>query len=97
LRSEKETATSAPVPAPAPASAPAPVVSAEPGLLNLDTTPWSNVSVGGRALGTTPLVGVSLPAGTHTLVLTNPELGIKTTYRVTIGSGRTTARRIGLE
>jgi len=86
-----------PIPLPAaPAPAPSPPA-IEPGFLNLDTTPWSNVSAGGRSLGTTPLVGASLPAGTHTLVLTNPELGIKTTYQVTISAGRTTARRIGLE
>jgi serine/threonine protein kinase len=79
----------------APAPAPEPVL--EHGFLNLDTTPWSVVSVGGRALGQTPLVGASLPAGTHTLLLSNPELGLKTTYQVTISAGRTTARRIGLD
>ncbi|HVY31569.1 MAG TPA: serine/threonine-protein kinase [Polyangiaceae bacterium] len=70
---------------------------AETGLLNLDTMPWSTVSVGGRVLGTTPIVGASLPAGSHTLVLSNPELGLKTTYQVNISAGRTTARRVGLE
>jgi serine/threonine-protein kinase len=90
-------ATASAIAAPAPAPQTAPAAAAEPGFLNLDTTPWSNVSVGGRTLGATPLVGASLPAGTHTLVLTNPELGIKTTYQVTIAAGRTTARRIGLE
>jgi hypothetical protein len=81
---------------PLPAPAPAPVA-AETGLLNLDTNPWSTVSVGGRVLGTTPLVGASLPVGTHTLVLSNPELGLKTMYQVTIAAGKTTARRVGLE
>jgi serine/threonine-protein kinase len=70
---------------------------AETGLLSLDTNPWSTVSLGGRVLGTTPLVGVSLPVGTHALVLSNPELGLKTTYQVTIMAGHTTARRVGLE
>ena len=76
--------------------APAPVV-AETGRLSLDTTPWSTVSLGGRVLGQTPLVGVTLPVGTHTLVLSNPEQGVKTTYQVTISAGRVTARRIGLD
>jgi serine/threonine protein kinase len=67
------------------------------GTLNFDTTPWSIVSSGGRPLGQTPLIGATLPAGTHTLILTNPELGIKTSYQVVIAAGRTTARRIGLE
>lgn len=85
------------------AAGPRPPLAAEPpatretGLLNLDTTPWSTVSVGGRVLGQTPIVGASLPVGTHSLVLNNPELGLRTTYQVTIFAGRTTARRIGLD
>jgi len=69
----------------------------ETGFLNLDTTPWSVVSVGGRVLGQTPIVGATLPVGSHALVLTNPELGLRTTYQVTISAGRTTARRVGLD
>jgi hypothetical protein len=53
--------------------------------------------VGGRVLGQTPIVGASLPVGTHTVLLSNPELGLKTTYQVTISAGHTTARRIGLD
>jgi eukaryotic-like serine/threonine-protein kinase len=82
--------------APIAPSTPAPAL-AETGLLNLDTTPWSIVSVGGRVLGQTPIVGATLPVGTHTLVLSNPEQGLKTTYQVTINAGRVTARRIGLD
>ena len=78
-------------------SGPAPVQQVETGLLNLDTTPWSFVSVGGRVLGQTPIVGVSLPVGTHTLTLSNPEQGLKTAYQVTISAGRVTSRRIGLD
>ncbi len=69
----------------------------ETGLLNLDTTPWSIVSVGGRVLGQTPIVGAALPVGTHTVLLSNPELGLRTTYQVTIAAGQTTARRVGLD
>jgi serine/threonine-protein kinase len=67
------------------------------GLLTFDTTPWSIVSVGGRALGQTPLIKVKLPAGVHTLVLKNPELGLETTYLVKIEAGKAQSRRIGLE
>jgi serine/threonine protein kinase len=73
------------------------VVAPETGRLNLDTQPWSVVSVNGRVLGQTPIVGASLPVGTHTLLLVNPEQGLKTTYQVTITAGHTTARRIGLD
>jgi serine/threonine-protein kinase len=82
---------SEPAPPAPPSAAP------EMGRLNLDTNPWSIVSVNGRVLGQTPIVGASLPVGTHTLSLSNPEQGLKTTYQVTITAGRTTARRIGLD
>jgi serine/threonine-protein kinase len=67
------------------------------GLLTIDTSPWSQVSMGGRVLGQTPLIGVKLPAGSHVLSLKNPELGIETSYPVTIENGKTTVRRIGIE
>jgi serine/threonine-protein kinase len=67
-----------------------------PGYLSLVTSPWTNVTLDGRALGETPLVRVSLPAGTHTLRLRNPEAGIDESYEVTIRSGETTTRRLGL-
>jgi serine/threonine protein kinase len=67
------------------------------GFLTIDTSPWSLVSVGGKVLGQTPLVGVKLPSGTQVLSLKNPELGIETSYTVTIEAGKTSARRIGIE
>jgi len=67
------------------------------GFLTLDTSPWSQVSVGGRTLGQTPLIGVKLPSGSQVLLLKNPELGIETSYPVTIENGKTTVRRIGIE
>jgi serine/threonine-protein kinase len=67
------------------------------GFLTIDTTPWSQVSVGGRVLGQTPLIGVRLPSGSQVLTLKNPELGIETSYPITIESGKTTVRRLGIE
>jgi serine/threonine-protein kinase len=80
-------------------SAPAPKPEAAPsfGFLTIDTSPWSLVSVGGRPLGQTPLMNVKLPAGSQVLSLRNPEQGIETSYPVTIESGKTTVRRIGIE
>jgi hypothetical protein len=91
-RTVSQPASESPTP---PSAEPSPV--RETGLLNLDTSPWSVVSASGRVLGQTPIVGAVLPVGTHVLVLSNPELGLKTTYQVTITAGRTTARRVGLE
>jgi serine/threonine-protein kinase len=75
---------------------PAQVEPRGPGFLSLVTSPWTNVTLDGRALGETPLVRVSLPAGNHTLRLRNPEAGIDETYEVTIRPGETTSRRLGL-
>ena len=66
------------------------------GTLSLATTPWTHVTVGGRDLGTTPLIRVSLPAGTHRLHLTNPEQGIDETYSITIPPNGNVSRRLGL-
>lgn len=93
-------APGAPVAAPSASTAPPaakPEVVANFGFLTIDTSPWSVVSAGGRVLGQTPLIGVRLPSGTQVLSLENPELGIETSYPVTIESGKTTVRRIGIE
>ncbi len=67
------------------------------GYLSLDTYPWTHVSLGGRVLGQTPLVRVALPPGEHTLVLDNPDQNLRHTVVVTIVSGETTTRRLGLK
>jgi serine/threonine-protein kinase len=67
------------------------------GFLTIDTSPWSQVSVGGKLLGQTPLVNVKLPAGNQVLTLHNSDQGIDTSYTVSIESGKTTVRRIGIE
>ena len=80
---------------PDPSEPPAPV--AEEGFLTLDTIPWSRVTLNGQNLGTTPILRHRLPAGSHTLLLVNPERGLRQRYRVTIRAGETTSRRVGLE
>lgn len=74
-----------------------PPPAAEDGFLTLDTIPWSNVALGNRRLGTTPLIRFRLPSGEHNLTLTNPEQGIRSTYRVVVQPGETTARRIAIQ
>jgi serine/threonine-protein kinase len=78
----------------------APIAITDPasfGFLTIDTSPWSQVSVGGKVLGQTPLVNVKLPAGNQVLTLHNGDQGIDTSYTVSIESGKTTVRRIGIE
>ena len=48
-------------------------------------------------LGQTPIVRAKLSAGPHTLVLTNTERGLSTTYQITIEPGKTSVRRLGLD
>ncbi len=59
------------------------------GWLTVRTNPYSEVYLGRRKLGTTPLADVELPAGTHTLVFKNPEQGARR-RKVVIRPGATT-------
>ena len=42
------------------------------GFLTVHTVPWSDVFLGGRKLGQSPLAEKEIPAGTHTLVFKGP-------------------------
>ncbi|MEN9581274.1 MAG: hypothetical protein RJA70_4283 [Pseudomonadota bacterium] len=66
-----------------------------PGFLTIDSSPWSQVFLEGRLLGTTPLVKVALPPGRHVLTLKNPELASTTTYVVVIESDKALSRFVG--
>ncbi|MCS6798602.1 MAG: protein kinase [Myxococcota bacterium] len=65
------------------------------GTLAVATTPWSDVYIGNRHLGTTPLGAVRLPAGTYELTLRAPGRPTRT-ERVTIRSGEPTRVRLVL-
>jgi eukaryotic-like serine/threonine-protein kinase len=59
---------------PAPVVEPTPVAAPAPGTLQLAVTPWGQVEVDGRAMGTTPpLTRLSLAAGTHQIVVRNGD------------------------
>jgi serine/threonine protein kinase len=42
------------------------------GTVNLNATPWAQVKIDGRDIGNTPLKGILLAAGRHTITLSNP-------------------------
>jgi eukaryotic-like serine/threonine-protein kinase len=67
-----------------------------PGRLTLDTQPWTEVRLGKRKLGITPLVEVPLPSGTHHLLLVNPEKGIHQEIEVDVAAGKTTTQKLKL-
>ncbi len=56
------------------AAEPTPAAAPAPGVVQLAVTPWGQVEVDGRAIGTTPpLTRLSLPAGSHQIVVRNGD------------------------
>ena len=45
------------------------------GTLSLNAVPWANVSLDGKSLGTTPVMNLSVPAGSHEVTWRHPQLG----------------------
>lgn len=88
-RPSTPTATgSSPSPAPAPAAeepSPKPSAPAGKGTLNINSIPRSNVLLDGRPIGQTPKIGVSVSAGTHTVVFVKD--GERKTSTVTVPEG----------
>jgi hypothetical protein len=64
-----------------------------PALLDVNATPWAHVRVDGVPRGETPLLGLSLPPGTHTLELSNEPLGAHRELTLTLRPGEH-ARRV---
>jgi serine/threonine protein kinase len=68
-----------------------------PGLLDISCIPWAMVYVHDSLLGTTPFPGpLSLPAGTHDLVLLNKDIGLPIVRRVTVVADQTTLFKVDL-
>ena len=64
----------------------------EPGFLDVAVDPWANLTVGGKEYGQTPKK-VTLPPGTHRVVLRNSELNRVESVSVKIRSGETKSLR----
>jgi len=75
------------------ATAPAAVADRTPGHLTVGATPWCTVSVDGVGRGQTPVVGLSLPPGTHRIACINPERGTQE-RTVTLAPGQDLRVRI---
>jgi len=67
---------------------PPPVAAGGNGSVNINSIPVSRVLVDGSPMGETPLSGVSLPAGLHTVTFIHPELGRKSVV-VKVEPGKT--------
>lgn len=68
----------------------------EPGTLVVSVSPWADVTVDGRSVGTTPLAPISLAPGPHSVVLRNSELGASRSLSVTIKPGKPSSVRVDL-
>ncbi|MBL8916587.1 MAG: PEGA domain-containing protein, partial [Archangium sp.] len=69
---------------------------AKPGVLNLDTDPWSKVYVDGRFLGSTPL-STEIGSGPHDLVLVNAERALRKRHHFTLAAGETLKLKLTLD
>lgn len=57
------------------------------GWLSINSDPWANVVVDGKALGNTPLLRHRLPVGRHRVTLSNPGRKLRAVRTVTIRAG----------
>jgi hypothetical protein len=64
------------------------------GTLSVNASPWAEVFVDGRSIGTTPLGDVSLPIGSHEVVWRHPQLGER---RRTVVVGARTPTRVAMD
>ncbi len=78
-----------------PRSVPDPPAEVQTGTLALAVEPWARVRVAGREVGTTPFGAVTLPAGDHEVVLTNPDFPVYT-VRVRVEAGEETRTVVSL-
>jgi serine/threonine-protein kinase len=67
------------------------------GKLAADATPWADVYIGDRKLGTTPLAPREVYEGSYTVRLVNSELGAIKTKKVVVEPGKTTVVREAME
>jgi eukaryotic-like serine/threonine-protein kinase len=98
-----EPARTASAPSPAPAARPQPASSAsggEPagqGTLRINARPWAQVFVDGRNIGNTPQMNVPLAAGSHRVMLVNPEFNLRKTLTVNIRPNQVETQIIQLQ
>ncbi len=81
---------------PEPPAPPSPKTPSTTGKLSLDTDPWTQVYLGKKRLGDTPLVEKRMPVGRHTLKLVNESEGIDTSIEVIIKSDEVTTKSLNL-
>ncbi len=77
---------------------PTPPPEQEPGFLTVSSYPWAKVTEGGRVIcPVTPCSKVQMTPGTHTLTFENEGQSLKAVVSVTIKSGETATKNVGLK
>lgn len=82
-------ASAAPVPKPHTMPSATAMEPAGKARLNLSAKPGARVSVDGRGRGMTPVMGLELSAGPHSVVFESPLLGERVSASVTLSTGQT--------
>lgn len=59
------------------------------GTLQVNSRPWAEIYLDGQHIGHTPLRGAQVPAGRHTLKLTNPGMDMSKTLTINVVAGQT--------
>ncbi|WP_437594555.1 PEGA domain-containing protein [Sorangium sp. So ce1000] len=77
-------------------AAPEPAAAAGGATLNINSIPVSKVVLDGHPLGSTPKVGVSVSAGSHTVIFIHPDLG-KKSVTVSVKAGETKTAAVKFE
>ncbi|HJZ85278.1 MAG TPA: protein kinase [Polyangia bacterium] len=67
------------------------------GYVAINTEPWSNVRIGGRLLGATPVREVKLPVGRHKFTFENASLKLRVTVPVDVQEGKHVQHRFMLQ
>jgi serine/threonine-protein kinase len=66
------------------------------GRLRIAVTPWAEVQLDGKSVGTTPIAPLELREGTHTLLLKNGDLQANVSRRVVVVPDKETVLRVDL-
>ena len=67
------------------------------GYVAINTEPWTNVKLGGRVIGTTPLRDVKLPVGQHKVTFENPQMKLRLTVKLDVREGQHAQHRFMLQ
>jgi hypothetical protein len=70
------------------------MVTTPTGLLSVNALPWADVVIDGQPAGTTPLANITLPIGSHQIVLTHPRFGERRETVVVVAG---TPARVGVD